>query len=141
MTGSRQSQGGIDQARIEALRQRGAEAFRIARPKSQAALGSGVAGFFGGVPMQWMQEWPAPVPVLVEKANRATLTDIDGNRLADFCLGDTGSMFGHSPEPVARAIRRQSRRGLTYMLPSEEALGLGELLAQRFGLPHWQIAT
>lgn len=141
MTGSRQSQGGIDQARIEALRQREAEAFRIARPKSQAALGNGLAGFFGGVPMHWMQDWPTPFPILVEKAKRATLTDIDGNRLADFCLGDTGSMFGHSPEPVARAIRRQSRRGLTYMLPSEDALGLGELLAQRFGLPHWQIAT
>lgn len=141
MAGSGQSQGGIDQARIETLRQREAEAFRIARPKSHAALGNGLAGFFGGVPMHWMQDWPTPFPILVEKAKGAVITDIDGNRLADFCLGDTGSMFGHSPEPVARAIRHQSRRGLTYMLPSEDALGLGELLAQRFGLPHWQIAT
>ncbi|MGB3387438.1 MAG: transaminase, partial [Pseudaminobacter sp.] len=141
MAGSGQSQGGIGQARIEALRQQEADAFRAARPKSQAAVGNGLASFFGGVPMHWMQDWPTPFPILVEKAKGATITDIDGNRLADFCLGDTGSMFGHSPEPVARAIRRQSRRGLTYMLPSEDALGLGELLAQRFGLPHWQIAT
>ena len=66
---------------------------------------------------------------------------MDGNRLADFCLGDTGSMFGHSPPPVARAIRRQSARGLTYMLPSEDAAAVGSLLAQKFGLPHWQVAT
>ncbi|TIP98085.1 MAG: aminotransferase class III-fold pyridoxal phosphate-dependent enzyme, partial [Mesorhizobium sp.] len=29
----------------------------------------------------------------------------------------------------------------TYMLPSEEALAIGPLLQQRFGLPFWQIAT
>ncbi|TIS33161.1 MAG: aminotransferase class III-fold pyridoxal phosphate-dependent enzyme, partial [Mesorhizobium sp.] len=42
---------------------------------------------------------------------------------------------------VARAIRRQAARGLTYMLPSEDALAIGPLLQQRFGLPYWQIAT
>ena len=50
-------------------------------------------------------------------------------------------MFGHSPPPVARAIRRQAGRGLTYMLPSEDALVVGRLLPERFGLPLWQIAT
>ena len=29
--------------------------------------------------------------------------------LADFCLGDTGSMFGHSPPPVARGDRGAGR--------------------------------
>ena len=38
----------------------------------------------------------------------------------DFCLGDTGSMFGHSPAPVAKAIRHQATRGLTYMLPTRK---------------------
>ena len=64
-------------------------------------------------------------------AKGATITDIDGNQLDDFCLGDTGSMFGHSPPPVARAIRRQAKRGLTYMLPSEDALAVGRLLARK----------
>jgi glutamate-1-semialdehyde aminotransferase len=27
----------------------------------------------------------------------------------DFCLGDTGAMFGHSPQPVADAIARQAQ--------------------------------
>jgi glutamate-1-semialdehyde 2,1-aminomutase len=42
---------------------------------------------------------------------------------------------------VARAIRRQAGRGLTYMLPSEDALALGRVLETHFGLPFWQIAT
>jgi glutamate-1-semialdehyde 2,1-aminomutase len=38
-------------------------------------------------------------------------------------------------------VRRQAKRGLTYMLPSQDALVLGRLLSERFGLPAWQIAT
>jgi glutamate-1-semialdehyde 2,1-aminomutase len=139
--GSKGSIGGISAARIAALREAEAAIFRKARPKSQAKVGNGLPGFFGGVPMHWMNDWPTPFPILVDGARGATITDIDGNRLDDFCLGDTGSMFGHSPPPVARAIRRQAGRGLTYMLPSEDALAIGPLLKQRFGLPLWQIAT
>ncbi len=123
------------------LRAAEAEAFRKARPKTAGRIGNGMAGFLGGVPMHWMKDWPTPFPILVEQARGATITDIDGNRLDDFCLGDTGSMFGHSPAPVARAIRRQAGRGLTYMLPSEDALAIGPLLQEKFGLPFWQIAT
>ncbi len=82
-----------------------------------------------------------PHPMLVAEAKGARLTDIDGFGIDDFCLGDTGSMFGHSPAPVAKAIRRQARRGLTYMLPTEDALEAGRLLTERFGDFRWQIAT
>ena len=134
-------QGGVSRARIEELRATEAEAFRRARPKSQAATAGGIDGFLDGVPMHWMNDWPTPFPILVERASGASITDIDGNRLDDFCFGDTGSMFGHSPPAVARAIRRQAGRGLTYMLPSEDALAVGRLLPKVFGLPKWQIAT
>ncbi|TIO06740.1 aspartate aminotransferase family protein [Mesorhizobium sp.] len=138
---SKTSIGGISTARVADLRETEAAIFRKARPKSAAKVGNGLPGFLGGVPMHWMNDWPTPFPILVDSAKGATIIDIDGNRLDDFCLGDTGSMFGHSPPPVARAIRRQAGRGLTYMLPSEDALAIGLLLQQRFGLPYWQIAT
>jgi glutamate-1-semialdehyde 2,1-aminomutase len=133
--------GGIARNRIEQIRDTESETFRAARPKSEAKVGNGIAGFLGGVPMHWMKDWPTPFPILVDQAKGATITDIDGNRLDDFCLGDTGSMFGHSPPPVARAIRRQAGRGLTYMVPSEDALAIGPQLQDKFGLPFWQIAT
>ena len=91
--------------------------------------------------MHWMLDWPVPFLPVVSEARGAWLTDVDGNRLADFCLGDTGSMFGHSPEPVIRAVQAQADRGLTYMLPGEVASAVGRLLREHFGLPHWQIAT
>ncbi|MET0597010.1 MAG: aspartate aminotransferase family protein [Mesorhizobium sp.] len=133
--------GGVPAARIAALREAEAAAYAAARPKTQAAVGNGAAGFLDGVPLHWMRDWPMPFPLLVEHAVGARLVDVDGHRLDDFCLGDTGAMFGHSPKPVARAIRRQAGRGLATMLPGEDAVAVGRLLPEVFGLPHWQVAT
>lgn len=133
--------GGVTAERIAEIRSREAGAFAAARPKTRAALEAGRAAFLDDVPMLWMKDWPQPFPMLVAEAKGAQLTDIDGHVLDDFCLGDTGSMFGHSPEPVAQAIAAQAGRGLTYMLPTEDALEVGRLLQARFGAFLWQIAT
>jgi len=132
--------GGVPAARIAALRAREAAAYAASRPRTQAALAAS-ADFLDGVPLHWMKDWPQPFPLLVAEASGATLRDVDGHVLDDFCLGDTGSMFGHSPAPVARAIREQAGRGLTYMLPSAAALEAGRLLTEVFGPFLWQVAT
>ncbi len=93
-----------------------------------------------GVPMHWMNDWSTPFNLYVQSAHGATLTDVDGHTLTDFCLGDTGAMFGHSPEPVARALREQADKGYTSMLPTENAVWVAQELARRFGLPFWQFA-
>jgi glutamate-1-semialdehyde 2,1-aminomutase len=132
---------GIDKTRLTAFAQREADRYAKSRPKAAKALKAGAGAFLNGVPMHWMTDWPMPHLPLVAKAQGATITDIDGQTLDDFCLGDTGSMFGHSPAPVAKAIRAQARNGLTYMLPTETALEAGRLLTDRFGPFRWQIAT
>ena len=132
---------GIDRTRLQAFAAREARRFSATRPKSKAALDPGAAAYLDGVPLHWMKDWPMPHLPLVAKAKGAHITDIDGYRIDDFCLGDTGSMFGHSPAPVAKAIRHQAKRGLTYMLPTEDALAVGRLLTDIFGPYRWQIAT
>ena len=62
---------------------------------------------------------------------------MDGHRYIDLCLGDTGAMTGHSP---SAAVQQQVARGITLMLPSEDAVWVGEELRRRFGLPYWQFA-
>lgn len=132
---------GVPRDRLDRIAAREAQAYAQARPRTRAALDSGAASYLGGVPMHWMTDWPMPFPMLVAEARGARLTDLDGHVIDDFCLGDTGSMFGHSPAPVARAIRAQAGRGLTYMLPTAAALEAGRLLTDRFGDFRWQIAT
>jgi len=133
--------GGVPRARLTALAAREAKRFAQARPRTRALLDAGAGVFVDAVPMHWMKDWPMPFPMLVAKAEGARLTDVDGYGIDDFCLGDTGSMFGHSPAPVAKAIRAQARQGLTYMLPSQAALESGRLLTETFGDFRWQIAT
>ncbi|MFB9979353.1 transaminase [Mesorhizobium kowhaii] len=112
------------------------------RPLSSArASRNSTSGFTGGVPLHWMRDWPQPFPMVIDTARGNRLRDIDGNELVDFCLGDTGAMFGHAPAPVMQALRRQEDRGLTYMLPSADVERVGELLFERFGLPCWQMAV
>ncbi|SEM66093.1 glutamate-1-semialdehyde 2,1-aminomutase [Pseudorhodobacter antarcticus] len=132
---------GIDPTRLATFTQREIARFAASRPNTQAALATGAAAYLAGVPMHWMRDWPMPFPLVIESAKGARITDIDGYGLDDFCLGDTGSLFGHSPTPVARAVAQQARRGLTYMLPSTDALEAGRLLTKRFGNFRWQIAT
>ncbi|SOB94678.1 aspartate aminotransferase family protein [Rhodobacter maris] len=133
--------GGVKRARIAAFAAHEAGIYAQARPLSRAAFEAGAAPWLGGVPMHWMRDWPQPFPMVVTQARGAVIEDLDGHRIADFCLGDTGSMFGHSPAPVARAIRAQAGRGLTYMLPGAAAQEAGRLLNERFGERLWQIAT
>lgn len=133
--------GGIPLQRIAEVFEAERASYVSLHPRSLALAGHGIAGFYQGVPMHWMRDWSMPYPFLVESAHGAVLHDVDGNEYADFCLGDTGAMFGHSPPPVVEAIERQAARGLTYMLPTEDAIAVGRLLEERFGLPHWQVAT
>ncbi|MDG1351958.1 MAG: aspartate aminotransferase family protein [Sulfitobacter sp.] len=135
----RASIAGVTSHLLDAFRAQETAKYVAARPRCRAALDAGAAPWLNGVPMHWMRDWPSPFPLVVKKAKGARLTDLDGNRLDDFCLGDTGSMFGHAPPAVARAIRRQANRGLTYMLPSKAALRAGALMSAHFGDFIWQM--
>jgi glutamate-1-semialdehyde 2,1-aminomutase len=137
----RKLEAGVPSANVDAMLQREKDLFVQRHPKSRDLAERAKAHWAHGVPMHWMLDWGTPFPIHVADAKDSRLEDVDGHSYDDFCLGDTGSMFGHSPEPVARAIAEQAARGLTYMLPTEDVAIVGELLAGMFGLPYWQTAT
>jgi len=87
-----------------------------------------------------MAKWAGAFPPFVREARGAEFFDVDGHRYIDLCLGDTGAMTGHSPSATVSALEQQARRGITLMLPSEDAIVVGEELQQRFGLAFWQFA-
>jgi len=132
---------GVPLGNVDAMLRREQDLFVQRHPRSKALAARAKAHWAHGVPMHWMLDWGTPFPIYVASAKGACLTDVDGNAYDDFCFGDTGSMFGHSPEPIAKAITEQAARGLTYMLPTEDVPEVGELLANMFGLPFWQAAT
>ena len=127
----------FDRGRLSALLGREAEAFAAARPRSRALYERAGGALLGGVPMPWMMRWAGGFPVFAREATGARIVDVDGHEYVDLCLGDTGAMPGHGPPVVVEAVREQLARGVTTMLPTEDAIAVGEELARRFGLARW----
>ncbi len=46
-------------------------------------------------------------------------------------------MAGHSPHATANATAHQAGHGITMMLPTEDAIWVGEELTRRFGMARW----
>jgi glutamate-1-semialdehyde 2,1-aminomutase len=114
--------------------------FVDSNPHSQALAARAAKHMLFGVPLHWMKDSSTPFSLTVVEAAGARFSDADDHVYVDFCLGDGGAMFGHAPRPVARAISKQTTRGYTTMLPSEDAVWVCDELARRFGLPYWQFA-
>lgn len=115
------------------------QSFADRNPASRALAEHAGRHFPGGVPLHWMKDWGTPFPLSVRSARGSEVTDADGHVLADFCLGDTGAMFGHAPPAVVAAIRTAAGDGLTAMMPSADTGPVGDLLAEIFGLACWQV--
>jgi glutamate-1-semialdehyde 2,1-aminomutase len=130
----------IDRARLRELYQREERRFIESHPKSKALSQRAADSLLQGVPMNWMIKWPGAFPVFVESASGAHFSCVDGHDYVDLCMGDTGAMAGHSPKATVAAVTRQLQRGITLMLPSEDAVRVGEELQRRFGLRFWQFA-
>jgi len=111
------------------------ERFRADHPRCAELHERARRSLLGGVPMPWMAMWAGGYPVAVAEAAGSRVRCVDGVELVDLCLGDTGAMAGHSPPPVLEALR--APRGITTMLPTEDAAWVGEELTRRFGLTQW----
>ncbi len=130
----------IDREHLARLMEREEKRFIAEHPKSLALYRRAQASLVGGVPMNWMKKWPGAFPVFVRDAGGAHFRDVDGHDYVDLCLGDTGAMTGHSPAPAVAAIQRQVNHGITFMLPTEDAIWVAEELTRRFAMPYWQFA-
>src|ERR1700693_2535797 len=130
----------IHRHHLQSLMQWEQQKFATAHPKSKALFDRASKSLLGGVPMNWMAKWAGAFPPFVSEARGAEVLDVDGHRYIDFCLGDTAAMTGHPPPPTVASVQAQLDRGISLMLPSEDAIWVGEELQRRFRLPYWQFA-
>src|SRR5574342_106629 len=128
----------IDRERLNLLLSREVQMFIAEHPRSQELFERAKASLLGGVPMNWMVKWAGAFPVFVAEASGAHFTDVDGRRYLALCLGDTGAMTGHAPAASVEAVVERVRKGVTFMLPTEDSIWVGEELQRRFGLRYWQ---
>jgi glutamate-1-semialdehyde 2,1-aminomutase len=132
-------QQGIDAEALRQLIERERATFVATHAQSARLATSSDQHWLNGVPMHWMRDWGTPYPLFIREARGVEIVDVDGNRYLDFCLGDTGAMFGHSPPVIARALAEAGAAGITFMLPAERVARVGAKLSELFGLPYWQM--
>lgn len=131
----------IDRQKLSNLLDREREEFAANHAGSRRAY-EDAGHLFGRVPMTWMNKAAAGHPIYLDTAKGAGVTDVDGNEYLDLCLGDTGAMAGHSPEPTVSAVNRRFGElgGATAMMPTEDAEWVGAEMTRRFGLPLWSFS-
>jgi glutamate-1-semialdehyde 2,1-aminomutase len=130
----------LDRDRLAGLLEEEERRFVAEHPGSRELFERGQRALLAGVPMPWMTEWAGTFPVFAASAEGARFTDVDGKEYVDLCLGDTGAMTGHSPPATSAAVAERAAHGITLMLPTEDAVRVGEELGRRFGLARWQFA-
>lgn len=130
----------VDRSRLATLHADEVLRFEQTHPRSRELAEEANRNLLSGVPMPWMARWAGSFPLTVATAEGSRFVDVDGIEYDDFCLGDTGAMTGHALASVAEALHAQAKRGITTMLPSQDAPWVAGELARRFGLPKWQMA-
>ena len=126
----------IDRAREILVRE--TNAFAQLTPSSVEWLAQAERVMPGGVPMAWMRSMYRHVPIVAASGSGSTFTDIDGNSFIDFNSCDLAMPAGYAPPAIVSAIQRQAALGNHFLLPTDDALAVCQLLTERFGLPQWQ---
>lgn len=128
----------IDRSKLHRCLEIELKLYKDRHPHSYHLYEKAQGSLLAGVPMNWMVRWAGGFPLFVKSARGAHFTCVDGHDYIDFCLGDTGAMTGHSPEGSIADIKAQLDKGITFMLPTEDSIWVGEEMQRRFGLKYWQ---
>jgi glutamate-1-semialdehyde 2,1-aminomutase len=129
---------GYDQDRLHTVRVREDALFRSRIPRSLELAARARRSMPDGVPMAWMAGLYRHAPIFVEEGSGAYFRDVDGNTYLDMNQSDMSMNCGYG-SPLVVAIGSESlRKGSQFLLPTEDAIVVSELLAERFGIPYWQ---
>ncbi len=128
----------IDFSRVKTVFQRELKLNSERTRKSQALLVRAKQVMPSGVPMAWMSGFYETPPMFIEKGEGAYFEDVDGNRYLDMNQADLSASCGFTPQAVIEAVQQQIAKGTSFLLPTESAIQVSELLTRRYDLPRWQ---
>ncbi|HYG75168.1 MAG TPA: aspartate aminotransferase family protein [Planctomycetota bacterium] len=97
--------------------------------RSQQLLARAKKVIPGGISSNIRARWK-PFPLFYTHGKDAHLFDVDGNRYIDYVLARGPLLFGHSPEPILEAVRRQLERGLMYAGQHELEIEVAEKICR-----------
>ncbi len=69
------------------------------------------------------------------------VVDLDGTSYVDLHGGFGVNLVGHAHPAVVRTIDERVRKGTHFAQPTQDAVVVARLLAERFGLPMWRFGN
>ena len=97
--------------------------------RAQQSLSGGVASSY-----QLRDPWP----IYLERGSGPLVWDVDGNEYFDFHNGFGSMVQGHAHPAIGNAISERYALGTHFAAPTEDAIVVGEELAERWKLPRWR---
>jgi glutamate-1-semialdehyde aminotransferase len=113
--------------------------FLARQPRSLELTERAKAHLAGGATSSWMIARPAAV--WVHHGSGSKVYDADGTEYVDLHAGYGAMVAGHGHPAVVEAVSRRVRLGTHFAQPTEDAIVVAELLAERFGLPLWRFTN
>ena len=128
----------INRDRIAAINARELARFSERTTKSRALHERALRVMPAGAPMSWMAGYYAHPQIYAARGHGSTFHDADGNAYIDMNVSDLSMTMGFGEPHIEEAIARQYRDGAHFLLPTEDAIAVSEMLAQLTGMPYWQ---
>src|SRR5579863_6514457 len=75
--------------------------------------------------------WHLPYPIVVDRGEKSTLFDVDGNDYIDFVNNGLSLIHGHSYPPIVDALSNRIRLGNSWPVASVPQIEFAELLVSR----------
>jgi glutamate-1-semialdehyde 2,1-aminomutase len=129
----------LDRTRIAALTEReqkrlddSTQGSRAMFERANRVLSAGVASSY-----QLMEPWP----IYFDRGEGAYVWDVDGTRRIDFHNAFGSMVQGHAHPAITEAVTERMRHGTHFAVPTEDAVGVAEELARRWGLPQWRFTN
>jgi len=97
--------------------------------KSKQMLERAKKSIPGGISSNIRARWK-PFPLFYSHGKHSRIYDVDGNEYIDYVLARGPLLFGHTPEPILEAVRRQLERGLMYAGQHELEIEVAEKITR-----------
>jgi glutamate-1-semialdehyde 2,1-aminomutase len=129
----------IDLSLVEDLTKRETDALDEKHARSLAYRQEAARRLPGGVSSSW-QMWP-PHPIYVRRGKGSKVWDIDENEYVDYHNGYGVMVMGHAHPKIVEAVQKRVELGTHFAQPTEDALVVGDELAERYRLPYWRFGN
>jgi len=80
-----------------------------------------------------------PYPFYVDKSDKASVIDVDDNKLIDFHGGYGVTLFGYKhPLIVETTTKLNAEQGFLVSVPTTTLVEVSETMSKKYGLPYWR---